>query len=107
MHIDEARNESRIRYANRSERVAKLERNSHYKSRYGITLDDYEVMLVRQNGVCAICGSDKAGKKGQHFAVDHCHATGRIRGLLCARCNIAAGFYEKHCEKIIKYLEDA
>ena len=96
-HGDKVRKESRERYKQRSDRVARLERNSHYKSRYGITLAEYELLLANQDGVCAICRSDKAGRKGQCFAVDHCHDTGAVRGLLCASCNTKLG--------VIKWLE--
>ena len=62
-----------------------------YKRRYGITPSEYDRMLSNQNGVCKICGS-KDSKKGDHrFMVDHCHTTGKVRGLLCAPCNSAIG----------------
>ena len=62
-----------------------------YKRRYGITPTDYDLMLSDQNGVCKICGS-KDSKKGDHrFMVDHCHTTGKVRGLLCGPCNSAIG----------------
>lgn len=51
---------------------------------YGITGDDYEALLKRQGGKCAIC---RARPKSKRLAVDHNHATGAVRGLLCSRCN--------------------
>lgn len=51
---------------------------------YGITVEQYEEMLKRQKGGCAICGK-RPGKKRLH--VDHNHETGQVRGLLCAKCN--------------------
>lgn len=66
-------------------------RNANLKRCYGITLDDYDIMLVNQDGVCAICkGSETARYKDgriKNLAVDHCHKTGRIRQLLCSNCN--------------------
>ena len=62
------------------------------KSRYGITPLEYYRFFAQQNGVCGACG-DPPGEK--RLAVDHCHATGDIRGLLCAHCNVALG-YLKH-----------
>ena len=57
-----------------------------YRSRLGLTLDDYERMLAAQGGVCAICGKPpKQG--GRRFHVDHEHKSGRVRGLLCFTCN--------------------
>jgi hypothetical protein len=51
---------------------------------YGITGDDYDALLKRQGGKCAIC---RARPKSKRLAVDHNHATGAVRGLLCSRCN--------------------
>jgi hypothetical protein len=51
---------------------------------YGITGDDYEALLERQGGKCAIC---RARPKSKRLAVDHNHKTGAVRGLLCSRCN--------------------
>jgi hypothetical protein len=62
----------------RQHRVHELRR------RYGITPDDYDAMADAQGGVCAICGLPP--RKGT-LDVDHDHATGRVRGLLCRRCN--------------------
>jgi hypothetical protein len=65
----------------------------HY---YGITLIDYEAMFAAQNGVCAICQmpevvNDHKTQKPRRLAVDHCHKTRKIRGLLCNACNTALG----------------
>jgi hypothetical protein len=62
--------------------------------RYGITKEDYQYLLKTQKGCCAICGTTNPSlksKKHKYFSVDHCHQTGRIRGLLCATCNSAIG----------------
>lgn len=63
---------------------------------FGLSRADYDAMLAAQGGVCAICGTDRnrGARDGMHFAVDHCHDTGKIRGLLCNRCNRALGFWE-------------
>src|SRR5437016_3981322 len=52
--------------------------------KYDITVDQYKMLLERQNGVCAICGLPP---KTRRLAVDHDHITKRVRGLLCFRCN--------------------
>ena len=52
-------------------------------TRYGITPADYKQMLDRQGGKCAVCGDQMARP-----VVDHCHQTGRVRGILCHHCNI-------------------
>lgn len=61
-------------------------------------------MLEKQNGVCAICGHKD---KKKSLAVDHDHKTGKIRGLLCGRCNPALGFIQESTElikQLLKYL---
>ena len=64
------------------------DRKSHLKRKFGLTLEDYDRMLADQGGGCAVCG-DPPGKSALH--VDHCHESGRVRGLLCFRCNSAIG----------------
>jgi hypothetical protein len=64
-------------------------RNWQYLQKYGITTDDYLVMLEAQNGVCVICQREDA--LGTRLCVDHCHETGRVRGLLCRKCNQTLG----------------
>jgi hypothetical protein len=55
---------------------------------YGLTLEDYRALVARQGNACAICG-----KSGLRLCIDHCHATGKVRGLLCNRCNTGLGCY--------------
>ena len=62
-------------------------RPSVRKRRYGIAMAEYDNLLLRQNGKCAICKRPPYTKKG--LEVDHCHRTGAIRGILCSRCNSA------------------
>jgi hypothetical protein len=73
---------------------------------YGITIDDYDRMLEAQGGGCGICGSDSysSNKWQKFFAVDHCHSTGRVRGLLCLTCNVSLGKFERYKEKMLDYL---
>ncbi|WP_428950971.1 endonuclease VII domain-containing protein [Streptomyces sp. cg35] len=72
------------------ERYHRSQRNATLKKKYGITVDDYERMLAEQDGCCAICPST-ALEESKFFHVDHCHATGRVRGLLCNACNRGLG----------------
>ena len=65
------------------------ERDAHLRRKFGITLDEYDEMLRAQGGVCAICGRPPRDDISLH--VDHDHEHGRIRGLLCFRCNNALG----------------
>lgn len=72
--------------------------------KYGITLEEYTQRLDEQGGVCAICGGTVTAKGG----VDHCHASGKIRGILCHHCNVAIGNLKDDIsllKKAIIYLE--
>jgi len=67
----------------------KWENDLHRK--YNLTVKQYELMLKSQNEVCAICSKIQTRKrkdKIRRLCVDHCHKTGKIRGLLCHKCNI-------------------
>lgn len=78
-----ALNEDKYRLQHRrNERRRKLKR-------YGLTEESYQALLVKQNYVCAICKEDKKGIRDWH--VDHCHSTGRVRGILCHHCNLLLG----------------
>jgi len=66
-------------------------RNNHLKRLYGIDIEDYNRLLTEQKNCCAVCGTDKPGGKHSSFNVDHCHTTGKVRGLLCKSCNIMIG----------------
>lgn len=70
--------------------------------KYGITPEQYDEMLEAQGNRCAICGN---GNK-RVMAIDHCHATGKVRGLLCDPCNISLGHIERKdfLEKALKYI---
>ena len=80
------------------------ERDRQYRKRYGITLADYNRMLSGQDGKCAICRSETSGNVGQCFAVDHDHATGYVRGLLCIKCNARLGWLEARLGSVLEYL---
>jgi hypothetical protein len=66
-------------------------RRLNLKRNYGLTHADYEALLRKQDGCCAICGAEKADSRGRRLFVDHCHNTGRVRGLLCFKCNFVIG----------------
>ena len=85
-------------------------RDWHLKSRYGITQKDYENMLDDQDHKCKICGIEEKHVENARFAVDHCHATGQIRGLLCKKCNQAIGLLQDNpsfCFSAAEYLGGA
>lgn len=65
--------------------------NRFMKRQYGITLVDYFRMLREQHGLCICCWSPSSTEKDFSLVVDHCHDTGRVRGLICNSCNLAIG----------------
>jgi len=88
-----------------------LQQHDFYlKSKFGISLCDYEKLLKKQRGRCAICRTATPGTNTIHFAVDHCHKTGMIRGLLCQKCNRGLGHFDdrpKLFDKAAEYLRKA
>lgn len=76
---------------NNPEKVKK-QRLSFQLKKYGLTIDQYEKMLLLQNNKCKICKTSKPGGRMTRFAVDHDKITGKVRGLLCDKCNLGIGF---------------
>ena len=86
------------------------------KRMYGMSEADYEAMVSRQGNKCALCNSSDPGRTDKdkkwsagYWNIDHCHSTGKVRGLLCHTCNVRVGAYERlrdvvGFEKLIKYL---
>lgn len=75
--------------ANAKRNWAKMGRTYDLRKHYGIDESQYNAILNAQGGVCAICGAPPKDNKKRRLAVDHNHATGKNRGLLCAPCNHA------------------
>lgn len=97
--INDRQREWRKANPNRKKPSSEAIRNGHYKYKYGITLDEYNRLLTQQGGVCAICQeSETSVKKNGEIAslcIDHCHTTGKVRGLLCRMCNSALGKFKE------------
>jgi 5-methylcytosine-specific restriction endonuclease McrA len=74
------------------------------KTRYGLTPEQHKAMYLAQNGCCAICGEPAAYGD---IHTDHDHNTGRVRGLLCRRCNTQIAIFDNYelLDKAIQYLE--
>ena len=106
-------------YYHRSESRQLNQRRSYLQKKYGVSIEEMAQLLEAQHGLCAICGKlwsechlEKRlrGKTLflQHLYVDHCHRTGRVRGLLCNNCNKAIGLLsenKEHFARAIRYLE--
>lgn len=92
--------------------ISRINKKSKLKAKYGISIEDYDDMFLSQGGCCAICKEtekaiDKRTNKPRSLAVDHCHKTGKIRQLLCNRCNHVLGLIKDSidiCDKVKEYL---
>jgi hypothetical protein len=74
----------------------------HLRHTYGLTLEQFKAMAAAQDGRCAIC------QRTRKLTVDHCHKTGKIRGLLCGSCNRALGTFGDNADgvkRVLIYLE--
>jgi len=88
-------------------------KNRDLMRQYGIGIEDYRSMEAEQNGLCAICRKPESAtnpktKELRSLAVDHCHDTKKVRGLLCSMCNTAIGSFNDDIsviERSIKYLK--
>ncbi len=92
---------------NNKDKAAECNFKSRLKNKYNITLDDYNQMLFNQKGCCAICDIHHT-KHRRSLSVDHCHTTGKIRGLLCDECNHMLGKVKDNItilKNSIKYLK--
>lgn len=89
-------------YYKKQETQDRMRRNALVR-KYGITVSDYDAMLVSQNSVCKICG--EVNKDGKPLSVDHSHNTGKVRGLLCSKCNIALGMIREN-ESILSKMRE-
>lgn len=104
--------EAREKWAKENPERDKLSRRARQlKYKYGIALEDYERMFKEQKGRCKICNTDepRSAHGTKVFAVDHCHETGKVRGLLCSKCNRALGLFGDDpsvLAKAIEYLEE-
>jgi len=81
---------------------------AYLRRSYGITYHDYVLMLKKQNGRCAICAGEGFIMGKHHklkLVVDHCHKTGKVRGLLCHNCNRALGLLQDNAAILRKAAE--
>lgn len=104
--------QSRIKRPNlRSERYESM-RKWMLDSKYNLTVEDFERLLKQQRGLCKICGTKPekwwSNEANGGLSIDHHHACGKVRGLLCSNCNTAIGLLgenDKNLKRAIKYLK--
>jgi hypothetical protein len=86
-----------------------IAKNAYYLKRYNISFDQYTEMNEKQNSLCLICNQPESVStrkdKTVHLHVDHCHKTGKVRGLLCRMCNTALGSLRHSPELLTKASE--
>lgn len=94
------------------DRVRKASRKNFLMKKYNLTVEEHENMIKAQDGKCAICKEIPKTSKSNltGYCVDHCHKTGKVRGILCDRCNLALGYLKDDIEILnnaIKYLNNS
>lgn len=98
-------------YASGRGAICNVCRIKHYTfpaalKKYGLTVGQYQEMTDSQGGKCLICNHEPTGKhRGDYLNVDHCHAGGSVRGLLCMGCNIALGHFRDDVDLLSKAIE--
>lgn len=99
-----------------SEKYRKTSWVAHLKRKYNLSLEEYEALLITQNYSCKICKSTKANREWKtkdqriDLFVDHCHTTGKIRGLLCNKCNVGLAMFGDNMDTLttaISYLQES
>jgi hypothetical protein len=98
-----AKNKGREEYFQtyyQNNKLSSSENQRLYK--YGILPNEYNLLLDKTGGRCPICNVefDNSKRNGKYPCVDHCHKTGKIRGILCSKCNSAMGLFNDDIEKV-------
>jgi len=78
----------------RSSTVKELSRKAYLKFNYKLSLDAYNQLLLSQHNLCAICNIDLLSLDVKEINIDHCHTTGKVRGVLCRQCNLGLGHFK-------------
>ena len=96
----EKRKEYQENYKKKNPRAAV---GHHLRKRYGLSLEDYDNLVITQNNRCAICKEEE--KEDVRLSVDHCHVTNKVRGLLCKNCNKALGLFRDNADNLVRAIE--
>ena len=108
MHRDNQRKYQRKYAQSHKEEIKKYKRKNKLKKKYGLSITEFDNMLLAQDNKCLICGQSLDLQNTKNVHVDHNHKTGIVRGILCSNCNKALGFFRDNPEYLrnaIKYLE--
>ncbi len=96
-NIDMVRERKRQEWARNADQLSPALRDNAYRKKYGISLAERDALAAAQGHTCALCGAPES-TNGKRLAVDHDHATGTIRGLLCSPCNTGLGHFRDRPE---------
>ena len=103
----------RAKYPADKKKQLALARKWKLRTKYGLSIEEFNEMVTRQGNACAVCKKEESAVfngVAKRLAVDHCHETGKVRGLLCQSCNIALGNVKdniKTLNNMIDYLNKA
>lgn len=102
-NLEQQRNRTPEKQKHYNEKYSLKRKQWKLSKRYGINIETYNSLLIEQDSSCSICKihiSEHQQIKGakKHFAVDHCHSTSIVRGLLCYRCNMGLGYFKDNLE---------
>lgn len=114
---EKARRKRNTEAYRKTEKYAFTYIKNHLKRTYGISYEEYFELYAKQGNKCAICGTtdlrrefkERSREQFLPLFVDHCHATNKVRGLLCSKCNTGIGMFNdniKSLENAISYLKD-
>ena len=67
------------------------EKTRYLMRNYGLTVKEYLALLEAHNHQCAICGASESDRNNKKLVIDHCHQSGKVRGILCHKCNLVLG----------------
>jgi Rps23 Pro-64 3,4-dihydroxylase Tpa1-like proline 4-hydroxylase len=102
---EQAKQRAKTWYSQNKERAKKTNRKNKLKQ-YGLTVDQYNQLIENQNNSCLICKKEFSEQIKSH--IDHCHASGKVRGILCQKCNQGIGLFYESLESLqsaIEYLK--
>jgi hypothetical protein len=96
-------------YDEHRDKILKYKREYHFKNKYGISVEEYDAMRIKQAFKCLLCDKHEIDTPRKSLCVDHDHETGKVRGLLCESCNQALGLFYDNANtlrKAAQYLDD-